>query len=55
MYHITRTRYSVASNVRRDTTLLIEHRESQRGEFFEMAGQPTPEKDIRAGQCAFRP
>jgi His Kinase A (phospho-acceptor) domain len=36
-YHVTRTRYTVASNVGRDTTLLIEHRDPQRGEFYEMA------------------
>jgi hypothetical protein len=36
-YQITRTRYTLASNVRRDTTVLIEHRDPQRGEYFEMA------------------
>jgi hypothetical protein len=36
-YHLTRTRYTVASNVGRDTTVLIEHRDPQRGEFYEVA------------------
>jgi hypothetical protein len=38
-YHSTRTRYQLASNVRRDMTVLVEHRDPQRGEYFEM---PTP-------------
>jgi len=54
-YHITPRAYSVASNVRRDTTLLIEHRVSPARRVFRDAAPATPEKDIRAGQCAFRP
>jgi hypothetical protein len=44
-YHITRTRYTLASNVRRDIAVLIEDRDPQRGAYFEM---PTP-ADAREG------
>jgi hypothetical protein len=38
-YHATRTRYQLASNVRADATVLVERRDSPRGEYFE---SPTP-------------
>jgi signal transduction histidine kinase len=44
-YHRSRTRYQLTSNVRRDIVVLIEHRDPQRGEYFEM---PAP-TDAREG------
>ncbi len=38
-YHSMRTCYQLTSNVRRAITVLVEHRDPQRGEYFEM---PTP-------------
>jgi hypothetical protein len=35
-YHSTYTRYTLASNVRRDVAVLVEHRDPPRGEYFEM-------------------
>jgi signal transduction histidine kinase len=35
-YHSTRTRYTLASNVRRDVNVLVEHRDPPRGEYCEM-------------------
>ena len=44
-YHIVRTHYTLISNVQRDVAVLIEHRDPQRGAYFEM---PMP-ADAREG------
>jgi His Kinase A (phospho-acceptor) domain len=44
-YHSTHMRYTLASNVRRDVAVLVEHRDPPRGAYFEM---PTP-ADAREG------
>jgi hypothetical protein len=44
-YHSTHTRYILASNVRRDVDVLVEHRDPPRGEYFDM---PAP-TDAREG------